>query len=74
MAQENLETITVLEPSDWILPITLELRPLITAPITMMVVTPITMPSTVRNERSGLRRNTSNASESDSLNSPKPRL
>ncbi len=49
----------VLVPRVWMDPSTFEFSPLITAPITMIVVTPIMMPRTVRNDRSVLRRNTS---------------
>src|SRR5579862_4826660 len=38
-----------------------------TAPIRMMVVTPIMMPSTVSRDRSGLRRSTSSASSTASF-------
>ncbi|MGO9588503.1 MAG: hypothetical protein ACLP3K_00475 [Candidatus Acidiferrales bacterium] len=60
----------VLEPSDSTESSTLEFRPLTTAPITMIVLTPIMMPRTVRNERSGFRTTMSSASVSDSLKSP----
>src|SRR5579863_9013531 len=60
----------VLEPSCEMLFSTLAFSPLITAPITIMVVTPIMMPSTVSTERMGLRRNTSSASRIASFSSP----
>ena len=60
----------VLVPRVWMDPSTFEFSPLITAPITMIVVTPIMMPRTVRNDRSVLRRNTSNASPIASFSSP----
>src|SRR5580704_11255699 len=59
------------EPSDSICPTTLVLSPFTTAPMAITVLTPMTMPSTVRNERSGLRRRASNARATASRNSCK---
>src|SRR5580704_5143884 len=62
------------EPSASTEPITFVLRPLTTALMAITVLTPMTMPRIVRNERRGLRRSASNASPTASFSSPNPRL
>src|SRR3984893_16658404 len=62
------------DPSDSTWPTTFEFRPFTTAPIAITVLTPITIPSTVRNDRSGFLRRASSASPIASLNSPSQRV
>src|ERR1700675_1612946 len=55
-------------------PITFEFSPFTTALMAITVLTPITIPRIVRNERRGFRRSASNASPTASFSSPNPRL
>src|ERR1700674_3199044 len=58
------------DPSDSTWPTTFEFKPLTTALIAITVLTPITIPSTVRNDRNGFLRSESSASPIASLSSP----
>jgi len=63
----NRNTHSTLVPIASTMPETLPFSPLITEEIVITVITPITIPRTVRNERKGLRRRTSTASAAASL-------
>src|SRR5574341_383974 len=62
---------TMFEPRSSIEPMTFEFSPLITEVMAITRLTPMVIPSTVRNERSGLRRSESSARLTAGRSSPR---